>query len=216
MKKAFTLLTVAIVVILSGCSVSINDKLEKGTYKEDIAALVKKQLLNEEEEDVLISYIISNETDSLILSKSYSELLAVAKEQKRMETELAEKKKKLNESLTVQVIRKYNQNLLDEGYWKNFLLLDITVQNNTEKQLSGFKIDINFKNADGVSIYSAWWPVSNNIKPNSKITMVLSTGEYKNTNPDQLKLQMADIEKLKIDYDVLELMYDDGTSLTAY
>lgn len=219
MKNILFLIITSALLTLFGCnSKSLEDKFNKKTYKEDIATLSEKKLLNEEDSAILTSYIALNETVSVALSKPYAELLSIAKKEKELKDkiakEIAEKKKILNESLTVTVTRKYTQNFLDEGYVKNFLLVDIVAQNNTDKQLSGFSVNINFKSADGITFFSPVWPVQRVIKAKSKISLPLSTGEYDNTNAEQAKLKVADLSKIKIEYEILELLYDDGTSLS--
>ena len=220
MKKISILFaTAATLLILNSCNnKSLEDKFNKKIYKEDIATLLDKKLLNNEEKVLLSNYIAFNETDSVALSKSYAELLSTAKKEKEIKDKIAkdkaEKKKKLNESLTVTLTRKYSQNFLDEGYVKDFLLVDIIAQNNTDKKISGFTVKINFKSADGITFYSPEWPVQRVIKAKSKISTPLSTGEFKNTNVEQAKLKMADLSKIKIEYEILELLYDDGTSLS--
>lgn len=42
----------------------------------------------------------------------------------------------------------------------------------------------------------------------------LNEVEFENTNIEQSKLKMADLSKIKIEYQILQLMYDDGTSLS--
>ena len=219
MKNIFFIIIITALLTLFGCnSKSLEDKFNKNTYKEDIAILSEKKLLNEEDSAILTSYITLNEADSIALSKSYAELLSIAKKEKELKDkiakEIAEKKKILDKSVTVTVTRKYTENFLDEGYVKNFLLIDIVAQNNTDKQLSGFSVKINFKSADGITFYSAEWPVQRVIKAKSKIPITLSTGEYDNTDAEQAKLKVADLSKIKIEYEILELLYDDGTSLS--
>jgi hypothetical protein len=219
MKNILFLIIMTAFLTLFGCnSTSFEDKFNKNTYEEDIATLSEKKLLNEEDSEILTSYIALNEADSIALSKPYAELLSIAKKEKeltdKIAKEIAEEKKILNESLTVKVTRKYTQNLFDEGYLKNFLLVDIVAQNNTDKKLSGFSVKINFKSADGITFYAPEWPVQRVIKAKSKISLPLSTGEYDNTNPEQAKLKVADLSKIKIEYEILELLYDDGTSLS--
>lgn len=219
MKNVSFLIITTALLTLSACnSKSLEDKFNKKTYKEDIATLTEKNLLTEEDKAILTSYITFNESDSLALSKPYAEILSTAKKEKeereKIAQERAEKKKKLDESLTVKVTRKYTQDFLDEGYIKTCLVIDIIAQNNTDKQLSGFTVKINFKSADGATFYSPQWPVAKVVKANSKITIPLSTGEFQNTNVEQSKLKMADLSKIKIEYEILELMYDDGTSLS--
>ena len=219
MKNVLFLLTATVVLTLCSCSSkSLEDKFNKKTFKQDVLALSEKKLLTEGDKELITTYVTSNEKDSLALSKSYSEILTTAKKEKeftdKLEKEKAEKKKKINDALNVSVTRKYTQNFFDQGYIKTFLLVDIIAKNNTDKKLSGFTVRINFKSADGNIFYSPEWPVAKVIKANSKITIPLSTGEFKNTNVDQARLKMADLSKIKIEYEVSQLMYDDGTSLS--
>jgi hypothetical protein len=219
MKKILTLILASASLTFVGCaSKTLEDVFSKETYVEDIATLSEKKLLTAEDSSILTSYITANEYDSLVDAKAYGEILAAAKkeieEKERIAKERADRKKILDESLTVQVSRKYTKDYMDEGYVKNFLLLDIDAQNNTDKQISGFTVIIHFKGADGETFYANEWPISQIIQAKSKKTVQLSTGEVDNTNPQQSKLNMADISKIKIEYEITQLLYDDGTSLS--
>ena len=214
----FLIITIALLTLFGCNSKSLEDKFNKKTFKEDIATLLEKKLLNEEDNAIITSYITLNESDSLAFSKTYAEILSTAKKEKeereKIFMEKAKKKKKLDESMNVTVTRKYTEDFLDEGYVKNFLLVDIIAQNNTDKQLSGFTVIINFISADGVTFYSGEWPVAQVVKAKSKKTISLNTGEFQNTNIEQSKLKMANLSKIKIEYEILQLIYDDGTSLS--
>lgn len=219
MKNILFLFIISALLTLFGCnSKSLEDNFNKKTYKEDLATLLEKKLLNEEDNAILTSYITLNESDSLALSKSYAEILSTAKKEKeereKIAKERAEKKKMLDESLSIRVTRKYTQNFLDEGYVKNFLLIDIVAENKTEKKLSGFRVVINFKSSDGVTFYSGDWNLAQSVNANSKKTLALNTGEFDNTNIEQSKLKVADLSKIQIEYEIKSLMYDDGTSLS--
>jgi hypothetical protein len=212
MKKTLFLLTTMALVILCAChSKSLEDKFNSKSYKEDIVALSEKKLLSDSDKVLLTSYIDFNKSDSSAISKSYSDLLSSAKIKEENRITLEKKKKKLNESVTVTVIKKYIY------YYRNDkpeLYIDIIAENNTDKQLSGFTVKINFKNADGLTFFTDKWPIDKTVNAKSKITDILSAGEYSNSNIDQAKLNKADLSKIKIEYEILALMYDDGTSLS--
>ena len=210
MKNFLFLIITTAFLTLFGCnSKSLEDKFNKETYTEDIATLLEKKLLNEEENELLISYITLNESDSLALSiasdVSYAEILSTAKKEKeekeKIAEELAGKKKKIEESVTITFSRKYTENFIDEGSVKNFLFIDIFAQNNSDKTISGFTVLVTFRNSDGVAFYSGEWPIADVVKANSKKLIYLNGGEFKNTNEDQRILKMADQSKIKFEYE---------------
>jgi hypothetical protein len=214
MKKTLILFAVTACVILSAChKKSLEDKFNSKTYKEDISTLSEKKLLSDSDKVLLTSYIDFNKSDSSAISKTYSELLSSAKIKEENRMALEKKKKKLNESVTVTVTDKYTRySNRDE---KTKLIINIIAQNNTDKQLGGFTVRITFKNADGVTFYTNFWQLDNIVKANSKIEQELSAGAYSNTQTDLVKLNMADMSKIKIEYEILAIMYDDGTSLSV-
>ena len=220
MKKNSLVLVLLLFVVVSCNNVSMQDEFSFETYNEDIKKLNESKSLSDGDKTVMLSYIKLFDKADTTLYGTYSDILSNAKaylanaerERQQMLAYL-EIQKKLNESILVKVKRKYTENLYDEGYLKNFLLIDVVVENTTEKKVSGFTVRISFKNADGNVFYSADWPVAKVIKAKSKLTMPLSTGEYKNTNIEQSKLKAADLSKISIDYEILEIMYDDGTTL---
>lgn len=223
MKNLLFLIFTTALLTLFGCnSKTLEDKFNKNTYNEDIAALLEKKLLNEEENALLISYINLNESDSMASSISpdisYAEILSTAKKEKeegeKIAKELAEKAKKIEESVTITFSRKYTEEFIDEGSLKNFLFIDIFAQNNSDKTISGFTVLVTFRNSDGVAFYSGEWPIAQVVKANSKKLVYLNGGEFKNTNEDQRILAMADQSKIKFEYEILELLYDDGTSIS--
>jgi|LakMenEpi03Aug12_release.lakeMendotaPanAssembly.Ray.scaffolds.fasta_scaffold686979_1 hypothetical protein len=220
---SFLIITTAFLTLFGCNSKSLEDKFNKTTYEEDIATLLENKLLNEEEDSLLRAYITLNESDSLASSissdASYGEILSTVKKEKeereKIDKEIAEKKKKIGESVTISFSRKYTEEFIDEGSLKNFLIIDIFAQNNSDKTISGFTVLVTFRNSDGVAFYSGEWPIADVVKANSKKLIYLNGGEFKNTNEDQRILKMADQSKIKFEYEILELLYDDGTSLSV-
>ena len=114
---SFLIITTAFLTLFGCNSKSLEDKFNKTTYEEDIATLLENKLLNEEEDSLLRAYITLNESDSLASSissdASYGEILSTVKKEKeereKIDKEIAEKKKKIGESVTISFSRKYTE-----------------------------------------------------------------------------------------------------------
>lgn len=215
MQKGFP--TIIVLFLLLGCggkNIDLNSKFDSPNFTKEINSLVTNKLISTVDQKTLTDYIGLFPTDSLpVITMSYGELLKTANEYYNNLKLIEEKKVQLAKAMEVQVIKKYTDVFMDEGYLKTFLLISVKCKNNTDNKISGFGVDIFFSNKNGELIYSASWPVDKSINPLSTITIPLSTGEYKNTNEDQSKLKMADLSKLTVVTNVTYLTYDDGTSI---
>ena len=195
-----------IIILLNSCKEkTLKDKFNLNDNSKNLEMFYKNKLITADEKDLLFDYTSNITSNNSITTFSYEDLLISAKEKR-------ENNKKIKEALTINVIRKYLENAYDEGYIKTFFYIDIAVKNNTDKKISRFTFTLNFINSDGLVFFTSNWPVAKTIKPKSKLNIILSTGEYKNTNIDQAKLKIADLSKVKVNYEVSELSYDDGTS----
>lgn len=212
MKKVFLYSSFMMILLSCENSASLGDNYDQSKYKGDVDGLVKKKEISEGDRGILISYITEFK-DSISNTISYENLLANAKLYNSRKLEQEKKKEELTKAMTVKVLRKYMEPMMDEGYVKNFLLISVKCSNNTSNKVSGFGVDIIFTNKSGEIIYSANWPVDKTVNPNSSIVIPLSTGEYENTNEEQSKLKMSDLSKLTVTTNVTYLTYDDGTTL---
>jgi hypothetical protein len=205
MKKYIYSVLIAVAFVLNACnSKSLESKYGgENQWESDINILVEKKIINDDEKNLLTGFIIRTHNDSLV-NKTYGELLT------KIETEKAEREKKLNESVTVAVVKKYSQYYSDGEYY----LMDITIQNNTNRDIAGFTVNIDFKNKESDIFYSAYWSVPVVIKAESKTKHTLSTGKFDNNNIAQSKLKMVDLSKVSIEYEIRQIIYDDGTSLS--
>jgi hypothetical protein len=205
MKKYIYLVSIAVVLVLNAC----NSKSLKSKYggedhwKSDINILVDKEIITIDDKDRLTKFIDRTPNDSLV-NRTYEELLT------KIETERTERKKKLNESVTVSIVKKYSQ----YNWGDEYLLLDITIQNNTDRAIAGFTVNIDFINTENTTFYSAWWSVPLAVNAKSKVKNTLSTGKFDNNNTQQAQLKMADLSKVSIEYEIKQIIYDDGTSLS--
>jgi hypothetical protein len=182
---------------------SLEDRYNEKTYDQDIAVFLEKKLLNEEDKELLFEYIINRRIDSVNF-KSYAKILTEVQQQEKI---IAEKKKLLNESLTITVTRKYTKNFRDnDGYIRPYLLFDTEIENNTDRQLNSFDFRIHFKNMENEILDEGRFSQSFAFKANSKKTITFSLGRSN-------ELALIDLSKIKIEYEIKQLMYDDGTYL---
>jgi hypothetical protein len=206
MKKIYLFAFIAVAVMLSACSNNQFDKKYDATLmKEDVAGLVDKELISGDEKSLLVNFINTWNADSLA-GKTYGELLAKAK---TLAEEKAERKRVLNESLTISVTKKYTPYHLG----KEYLILDITVKNNTENDIAGYVFTLNFKNAEGKIFGSFEWSITAGVKAKSKTKRSLNCGEHDGSNTAQQQLKAADLSKITVEYEISRIMYNDGTSL---
>lgn len=67
---------------------------------------------------------------------------------------------------------------------------------------------------DGNSICFLSWTLPNTIKANDDLRIPLSLGPFNNYDECHVKMKVADLSKLTIDYQVDKLIFDDGTSIS--
>jgi hypothetical protein len=215
MKQLSSIIIFAIFILSCNVrNIDLKSSLDPTNYKEDINKLVSNKLISTENAKTLNNYIAAVDSTYIdTVSISYSQLLSEANNYFTNLKLVEEKKSQLNKAMSFQVTRKYTENFYDEGYMKNFLLIDVKCTNNTNNKISGFGVDIYFLNKNGETIYSASWPIDKSLNPNSTKTIPFSTGEYKNTNKEQSQLKVADLSKLTVVTALTSLTYDDGTSI---
>jgi hypothetical protein len=193
---------------------SLDDKFNSKTYKEDIATLSEKKLLNDSDKVLLTSYIISKTSDSLLLDKSYSKLLETAKTEDKIKKENEAKKKQINEQVLVNITKKYvANNVYRNGVYNNELNLSGTIQNNTDRTINGIQFTITFKNVEKITLFENYWTLDKIVKPKSQSTILLSAGVFDNSDENMVQFKIADLSKLIYTYQINKLMFDDGTSI---
>ena len=216
-EKIFRITVIIIAVgILSSCnSKSLDSKFNIKTYNEDIKYLTDKKALSNLDKDLLSSYILSNTGDSIILAKSYSELLTNAKASEKIRKEKEEKSQEINKQVVVGISDKYTVEVYRDEKWATELNLVGFITNNTERTISGLTVTLTFYNADDIVIFSSPWNLDNTIKAKKTTKILLSAGviDDSNSNEGLFKLKGANLSKLKFVYQINKLMFDDGTSI---
>jgi hypothetical protein len=212
MKKLY-LFSIAALLILGACSKSLEDKYNQARYEKDIESLFNDKLIDEHDKDLLTNYIVVNQFDSLALAKSYGEILDVAKGEELIAQEKAERQKQLNEAITATIIKKHVRNYSDGEY----VVMDLSIKNNTDKTICGSSIKINFKNNDGNVFYTSQWLFTTVIKPNlvGKGLIGISRNNAINSNEQDgySILRVVDLSKIQVEYEIMKVIYDDGTLL---
>jgi hypothetical protein len=174
---------------------------------EDINVLYTKKLLSDSDK-ILLLYYIAETSDSQSMAKSYGQILSDAKEKKK-------KEKSFKDQLTIKVIRKYIQQYTDaNGNWKNYLIIEAVAANNTARNIGGFDVTLNFINPENQIFFTDSWNLDKTVSAHSTKVLELSTGEYSNSNLDQARLEGTDLSKVKVDYQINSIIYDDGTTLS--
>jgi len=65
----------------------------------------------------------------------------------------------------------------------------------------------------GESIGGENWTIDNKIAANAAKTISFSTGIVDNYNEGLIKLKIADLSKINTEYQVSQLLFNDGTSI---
>lgn len=94
MRKILFILTIIGAFTLNACNnVSLEDKVNKNTFRKDIAVFTENKLITEEEKKLLTSLIACQKPESKVFSHSYAEILSYAKEKEMIE-KIKEKSKR--------------------------------------------------------------------------------------------------------------------------
>jgi hypothetical protein len=207
MKKLFIIALAAI--LFSGCAkVKMDNCYNENTVDKDLASLVKQGVLTDEDASLIKDYA-TGWNYSISDSISYETLLSDAKAEKDKENRNKEIQKELDNSMSVHFVKKYFRST-----WQNqYLVFDIKATNNTDKKVYGFKFSADIKDGAGNTLYCSTWN-SGTARINPKSSTIIKEFGIEYDNGDNLsKLRAAELDKLQIDYRVLSIVYDDGTSL---
>lgn len=215
-NKLFLMVTLAIMILTSCNSKSLDDKFNSKTYKEDITTLSKKKLLTDSESVLLTKYIDSKTGDSSSLANSYSKLLETAKAEDKIKKEKDAKRKQLNEQIQVKVNKKFiASNVYRNGAYNNEIVLVMNIRNFTDKKINGMQFKLTYKNKENETLLENFWNIDKSIDPKSEIDISVSAGVYDNSNENLVKFNVADLTKLIFEYQINKLMFDDGTSINV-
>ena len=208
MRNLFIIM-LASVLFASCAKISMNDCYNESTAEKDLASLVKNGLLTDEDATLIKDYA-TEWNYSILDSISYETLLSDAKAEKEKEARNKEIQKELDQAMTVCFVKKYRT-----SDWQNqYLSFDLKASNNTSKKVNGFKLSADIKDGAGNTLYNTTWNSSRNtVKANSSTVIERFVIEYDNSNDNLAKLGAAELDKLQIEYHVLSIIFDDGTSL---
>ena len=179
-----------------------------------MVSLVKQGLLSQEEDSLLkgfLSYHSSEIEENMIEGNvyTYEDLLSYAKSEKEKKEKNKKMQEELDKIISVCFVKKYTA-------WENgiqYVVLPLKVNNNTEKKVCGFTFSADFKDGEGNSIYYTTWTTQHIVKANSsQIFKFGATIPFDNSEKDKVKISVVDLDKLQIEYHVLSVNYDDGTT----
>jgi len=208
MKK---LSSIAIVmVLLTSCTkVTLDNKYVEESAEKDLAVLVKKNQITEDEKTLLVEYIkaVEIETDD---NFTYSEILKYAKENQAWKERNAKIQKELDEKMSIVFTKKYSLSI----WGKPYIAFDALVKNNTDINVNGFSFSVVLKDGSGKVLRRTTWNSAQDVvKAKSSKTITRFSIEYDNSDDDLAKLMAADLNKLSAEYHITSIIFSDGTSL---
>ena len=189
--------------------------------------------LSDEDRQLLISYILHNSlspdsaslltigdaiNSELVYRKKLAEELATEQARKEaLRKELIQKNfeavKVMNEALTVSLDRvKFIKSDWQSGIYSDYFQLRLGLKNNTEKNISGVKGVITFRDIFGEEIKSIRLSDDDGVKANS-VRTYKGTIPYNQFIDDDKKLRATDISKITFEWAPIIYLFEDGTSM---
>lgn len=207
--KKLSLIAIVMVLLASCNNVSLESKYVEESSEKDMAALVKKNLISEDEKNRLIEYIsaVNIVTED---EYTYSEIIKYAAESQAWKERNAKIQEDLDTKMSVAFTKKYFHSTWDGQY----IAFDALAKNNTDTDINGFSFSVVLKDGAGKELGRFTWNKAGDvIKAKSSKTIKSFTIEYDNYNDDLAKLKAADLDKLIAEYHIASIIFGDGTSL---
>ena len=140
-------------VLLASCTkVTLDNKYVEESAEKDLAALVKKNLISEDEKTLLVEYVKAVE----IVTEdgfTYSEILKYAKENQAWKERNAKIQKELDEKMSISFTKKYSLTIWGEQK----IAFDALVRNNTDIDVNGFSFSVKLKDGKGKELLNGSW-----------------------------------------------------------
>ncbi len=207
--KKLSLIAIVMVLLASCTKVTLDNKYVEESAEKDLAALVKKNLISEDEKTLLVEYVKAVE----IVTEdgfTYSEILEYAKENQAWKERNAKIQKELDEKMSISFTKKYSLTIWGEQK----IAFDALVRNNTDIDVNGFSFSVKLKDGKGKELLNGSWNSARDVvKAKSSKTINRFTMEYDNSDDDLAKLMAADLDKLTAEYHITSIIFGDGTSL---
>lgn len=207
--KKLSLIAIVMVLLASCTKVTLENKYVEESAEKDLAAMVKKSLITEDEKTLLVEYI----KDVEIVTEdefTYSEILKYAKENQAWKERNAKIQKELDEKMSVVFTKKYSLSI----WGKPYIAFDALVKNNTDINVNGFSFSVVLKDGSGKELRRTTWNSAQDVvKAKSSKTITRFSIEYDNSDDDLAKLMAADLNKLSAEYHITSIIFSDGTSL---
>ena len=207
--KKLSLIAIVMVLLTSCTKVTLDNKYVEESAEKDLAVLVKKNQITEDEKTLLVEYIkaVEIETDD---NFTYSEILKYAKENQAWKERNVKIQKELDEKMSIVFTKKYSLSI----WGKPYIAFDALVKNNTDINVNGFSFSVVLKDGSGKVLRRTTWNSAQDVvKAKSSKTITRFSIEYDNSDDDLAKLMAADLNKLSAEYHITSIIFSDGTSL---
>lgn len=214
MKTKLFLFGILLTLFCACKTKTIDDKYNSTTYDDDMKSFSASKAFSNDEQKLLASYINSRNGDTSALSKSYKTLLEEAKALEKQKQDYEAKQKQLNEQLIIYLKNKKTETVYRDGVWNNEVILTANFKNNSRRTINGFTFNLSFLNANNEPIANQTWTLDNTLKENAAKTISFSAGIVDNNNEASVKIKIADLSKIKTKYQVTQLLFNDGTSIS--
>lgn len=207
--KKLSLIAIVMVLLASCNNVSLESKYVEESSEKDMAALVKKNLISEDEKNRLIEYIsaVNIVTED---EYTYSEIIKYAAESQAWKERNAKIQEELDTKMSVAFTKKYFHSTWDGQY----IAFDALAKNNTDTDINGFSFSVVLKDGAGKELlHTSWNSARSIIKAKSSKKLERFVMEYDNADDGLVRLMAANLDKLSAEYHITSIIFGDGTSL---
>ena len=226
MKKSLLILSLAL--FLGNCSSPMQ---ETYTSSEDFALFIikhKNQIENKIGSKGLLtlgSYIITaslaQQEDSLLVGKSYQEILTTAQQAKKQKEEAQALAKEAARSKTAAAQKVLEVSLADkafspinimQGLYESQIILGLTLKNTSTKDIQAFKGTLIFNDLLDDPILKLSYTFDKGLPAGSEFIDQHSIS-YNEFIKGQVKLQNKQLNQIKTSFEVDQILFSDGTKI---
>lgn len=197
-----------VMVLLTSCTkkTTLDNIFVSSTKDKDLSSLISQNLITTEDSATIVNWFENEEfyeEDSL----TYGYIVDQVRAYKEKESKNQKIIEELNKIVAVSFVKKEAAT-----YWGvRKVVFDVEVSNKSDRDINGYTVTVTFRNGAGEMIYEATWSLTQPVKANSTAKTKCNMS-YENSDYEKLSIiEAADINQLKLDYKVSQIIYSDGT-----